>query len=34
MAGVFTTNNVKAAPVKLDMRKIKSGRGQAIIVNS
>ena len=34
VAGVFTTNKVKAAPVKLDMRKIKSGRGQAIIVNS
>jgi len=34
MAGVFTTNKVKAAPVKLDMRRIKSGKGQAIIVNS
>jgi glutamate N-acetyltransferase/amino-acid N-acetyltransferase len=34
MAGMFTTNKVKAAPVKLDMRRIKSGRGQAIIVNS
>ena len=34
IAGTFTTNNVKAAPVKLDMKKIKSGRGQAIIVNS
>jgi glutamate N-acetyltransferase / amino-acid N-acetyltransferase len=34
MAGVFTTNKVKAAPVRLDMRKIKSGKGQAIIVNS
>lgn len=34
IAGTFTTNNVKASPVKLDMKKIKSGRGQAIIVNS
>jgi len=34
MAGVFTTNKVKAAPVRLDMQKICSGRGQAIIVNS
>ena len=34
MAGMFTTNKVKAAPVKLDMRKIKSGKGQAIVVNS
>ena len=34
MAGAFTTNNVKAAPVRVDMRRIQSGRGQAIIVNS
>ncbi len=34
MAGMFTTNKVKAAPVKLDMRRIKSGKGRAIIVNS
>lgn len=34
MAGMFTVNNVKAAPVKLDMKRIKSGKGQAIIVNS
>ncbi len=34
MAGMFTMNNVKAAPVKLDMKQIKSGKGQAIIVNS
>lgn len=34
VAGAFTTNRVKAAPVKLDMERIKSGRGQAIIVNS
>jgi glutamate N-acetyltransferase/amino-acid N-acetyltransferase len=34
MAGMFTVNNVKAAPVRLDMKLVKSGRGQAIIVNS
>jgi glutamate N-acetyltransferase/amino-acid N-acetyltransferase len=34
VAGVFTTNNVKAAPVKIDMKRIKSGRGQAVIINS
>ncbi len=34
MAGMFTTNRVKAAPVRLDMKRIRSGRGQAIIVNS
>jgi glutamate N-acetyltransferase/amino-acid N-acetyltransferase len=34
IAGVFTTNKVKAAPVKLDIRRIRSGKGQAIIVNS
>jgi glutamate N-acetyltransferase / amino-acid N-acetyltransferase len=34
IAGTFTTNNVKAAPVQLDIKKIKSGMGQAIIVNS
>jgi glutamate N-acetyltransferase/amino-acid N-acetyltransferase len=34
IAGTFTTNKIKAAPVKLDMTKIRSGRGQAIIVNS
>lgn len=34
IAGVFTTNMIKAAPVKLDIRRIKSGRGQAIIINS
>jgi glutamate N-acetyltransferase/amino-acid N-acetyltransferase len=34
VAGTFTTNQVKAAPVKLDMKKLKSGRGQAIVVNS
>ena len=34
MAGAFTTNEVKAAPVRLCMQNIKSGRGRAIIVNS
>lgn len=33
-AGMFTVNKVKAAPVKLDMKRIKSGKGQAIVVNS
>ncbi|MBN2653616.1 MAG: bifunctional glutamate N-acetyltransferase/amino-acid acetyltransferase ArgJ [Nitrospirae bacterium] len=34
MSGMFTTSTVKAAPVKLDMKRIKTGKGQAIIVNS
>ena len=34
MAGMFTTNSVKAAPVRLDMKLIKSGKGRAIVVNS
>jgi glutamate N-acetyltransferase/amino-acid N-acetyltransferase len=34
MAGAFTTNRVKAAPVQICMRKIRSGIGRAIIVNS
>jgi glutamate N-acetyltransferase / amino-acid N-acetyltransferase len=33
-AGVFTQNKVKAAPVLLDMERIRSGRGQAVVVNS
>jgi len=33
-AGVFTTNRIKAAPVKLAMNSIHSRKGQAIIVNS
>ncbi|MBW2561993.1 MAG: bifunctional glutamate N-acetyltransferase/amino-acid acetyltransferase ArgJ [Deltaproteobacteria bacterium] len=32
--GVFTTNRFKAAPVVLDMERIKKGIAQAIIVNS
>lgn len=34
IAGTFTTNKIKAAPVKLDIKKIRSGRGQAIVINS
>ena len=33
-AGVFTTNRIKAAPVKLAIKKITSNKGQAIIINS
>jgi glutamate N-acetyltransferase/amino-acid N-acetyltransferase len=33
-AGVFTTNQVQAAPVLLDKERIKSGSAQAILVNS
>lgn len=33
-AGVFTTNQVQAAPVLLDRERIKSGRCQAIVANS
>jgi glutamate N-acetyltransferase/amino-acid N-acetyltransferase len=33
-AGVFTTNKVKAAPVRYSQRTIASGRAQAIVVNS
>ena len=34
VAGVFTKNQIKAAPVVLDMERIESGICQAIIVNS
>ncbi len=34
VAGVFTNNRVKAAPVLLDMERIKSGICHAVIVNS
>ncbi|MDA8422444.1 MAG: bifunctional glutamate N-acetyltransferase/amino-acid acetyltransferase ArgJ [Nitrospiraceae bacterium] len=34
VAGVFTKNRVKAACVQLDMARVKSGKGQAIIANS
>ena len=34
VAATFTTNQVKAAPVKLDMEHVKSGRARAIVANS
>jgi len=34
VAGLFTTNVVKAAPVQLDMERVKRGLCQALIVNS
>ena len=34
VAGLFTTNTVKAAPVQLDMERMKRGLCQAIVVNS
>ncbi len=33
-AGVFTTNKVKAAPVLLDIKRLRQGKAQAILVNS
>ncbi|MBI3991284.1 MAG: bifunctional glutamate N-acetyltransferase/amino-acid acetyltransferase ArgJ [Candidatus Omnitrophica bacterium] len=33
-AGVFTTNKIKAAPVRLSIKNIGSGKARAIIVNS
>lgn len=33
-AGVFTTNRVQAAPVRIDKERIASGRAQAIVANS
>ncbi|NOZ25256.1 MAG: bifunctional glutamate N-acetyltransferase/amino-acid acetyltransferase ArgJ [Nitrospirae bacterium] len=33
-AGVFTTNRVKAAPVVLDMKRLRSATARAIVVNS
>jgi len=33
-AGVFTRNRVKAAPVRLDIQRLRQGRAQAIVVNS
>lgn len=33
-AGVFTTNKVKAAPVLIDIERLKLGKAQAILVNS
>jgi glutamate N-acetyltransferase/amino-acid N-acetyltransferase len=34
VAGTFTRNRVKAAPVLLDRRKVRSGTGRAIVMNS
>ncbi len=34
IAGVFTTNAFKAAPVLDDMKKVKEGKGQVLIINS
>lgn len=34
IAGTFTTNTVKAAPVKICMQKIRTGKGRAIVINS
>lgn len=34
IAGVFTTNQIKAAPVKICMKRIRSGLAQAIVLNS
>jgi glutamate N-acetyltransferase/amino-acid N-acetyltransferase len=34
VAGLFTTNNVKAAPVLLDMKRVKKGVASGLIVNS
>lgn len=33
-AGAFTTNKVKAAPILLDMERLRSGLAQALLVNS
>jgi glutamate N-acetyltransferase/amino-acid N-acetyltransferase len=33
-AGMFTTNKVKAAPVVLNMKRLRQGKAQAILVNS
>lgn len=32
--GLFTTNKVKAAPVKLDMARLADGRARAVVINS
>lgn len=34
VAGLFTTNQICAAPVKVCLKRVKKGRGQAIVVNS
>jgi len=33
-AGAFTTNKVKAAPILLDMERLRSGMAQAVLINS
>ncbi len=33
-AGVFTTNKVKAAPILIDMERLRSGQVQAVLINS
>ena len=34
VAGVFTINKIKAAPVLIDMQRLKKGLCQAVIINS
>src|SRR5947208_10153870 len=34
VAGMFTTNQICAAPVKICVERVKQGRAQAIVVNS
>lgn len=34
VAGLFTTNKIKGAPVRLNISKISTGKGQAIVINS
>jgi len=34
VAGLFTTNQVCAAPVKVCLERVKKGRGQAVVINS
>jgi len=33
-AGMFTTNKVQAAPVKLDLERLRGGRARAVVINS
>ena len=33
-AGMFTTNKLKAAPIQLDMERLRSGLAQAVLINS
>lgn len=34
IAGTFTTNQVKAAPVKVCLARVRSGKGRAVVINS